>query len=151
MYCAAKSYTIYCVWYKPACAPVKTATSLAELLCRPELDYEKLAVLDPERAGRLPLSKRAAEQVEIGIKYEGYIERQKRQVENFEKMENRRIPDGIDYDDVESLRLEARYRLKTIRPSSVGQAARLSGVSPADIAVLLVYLEKNRGNVSRET
>ncbi|MBO5998099.1 MAG: tRNA uridine-5-carboxymethylaminomethyl(34) synthesis enzyme MnmG [Lachnospiraceae bacterium] len=132
-------------------APVKTATSLAELLCRPELDYEKLAVLDPERAGRPPLSKRAAEQVEIGIKYEGYIERQKRQVENFEKMENRRIPDNIDYDDVESLRLEARYRLKTIRPSSVGQAARLSGVSPADIAVLLVYLEKNRGNVSRET
>ncbi|MBR2121727.1 MAG: tRNA uridine-5-carboxymethylaminomethyl(34) synthesis enzyme MnmG [Lachnospiraceae bacterium] len=132
-------------------APVKTATSLAELLCRPELDYEKLSVLDPERSERPPVSKRAAEQVEIGIKYEGYIERQKRQVENFEKMENRRIPDSIDYDDVESLRLEARYRLKTIRPSSVGQAARLSGVSPADIAVLLVYLEKNRGNVSRET
>ncbi len=132
-------------------APVKTATSLAELLCRPELDYEKLSILDPERSERPPVSKRAAEQVEIGIKYEGYIERQKRQVENFEKMENRRIPDSIDYDDVESLRLEARYRLKTIRPSSVGQAARLSGVSPADIAVLLVYLEKNRGNVSRET
>ena len=112
---------------------------------------EKLSVLDPERSERPPVSKRAAEQVEIRIKYEGYIERQKRQVENFEKMENRRIPDSIDYDDVESLRLEARYRLKTIRPSSVGQAARLSGVSPADIAVLLVYLEKNRGNVSRET
>lgn len=122
-------------------APIKTATSLAELLCRPELNYTMLAGLDPERPA---LSDRVVEQVETEIKYEGYIERQKRQVEAFEKMENRRIPDSIDYDDVESLRLEARQRLKAIRPANIGQAARLSGVTPADISVLLIWMEKNR-------
>ena len=130
-------------------APIKTATSLAELLCRPELNYTMLAELDPDRP---VLAARVIEQVETEIKYEGYIERQKRQVEAFDKMENRRIPDSIDYDDVESLRLEARQRLKSIRPASIGQAARLSGVTPADISVLLIWLEKNRNqNVSRET
>ena len=84
------------------------------------------------------------EQVEINIKYEGYIERQKKQVEQFEKLEHKKIPEGINYDDVLSLRLEARQRLAQIRPSSIGQASRLSGVTPADVAVLLVYLEKNQ-------
>ena len=123
-------------------ADLKTACSLAELMCRPELGYEEVAGLDP---GRKPLPMEVMEQVEINIRYEGYIARQKRQVEQFEKMENRRIPVGIDYDDVGSLRLEARQKLKQFRPSSIGQASRLSGVTPADIAVLLIYLEKYRG------
>ncbi len=120
---------------------VKTACTLAELICRPELGYEVLNGLDPERP---VLSEEVKEQVEINIRYEGYIARQKKQVEQFEKMENRRIPDDIDYDDVQSLRLEARQKLKQFRPSSIGQASRLSGVTPADIAVVHIYLEKMR-------
>ena len=117
----------------------RTACSLAELMCRPELGYEQVAGLDPDRK---PLPKEVTEQVEINIRYEGYIARQKRQVEQFDKMENRRIPENIDYNDVGSLRLEARQKLKEFRPSSIGQASRLSGVTPADIAVLLIYMEK---------
>lgn len=120
-------------------ATLKTGVSLAELLCRPELDYNSLAELDPERK---ELDPSVIEQVEIEIKYEGYIERQLRQVEQFKKMEKRHIPDDIDYDDVSSLRLEARQKLKSFHPVSVGQASRISGVSPADISVLLVYLEQ---------
>ena len=120
---------------------LKTACSLAELMCRPELGYEAIAGLDPDRK---PLPKEVTEQVEINIRYEGYIARQKRQVEQFDKMENRKIPAAIDYDDVGSLRLEARQKLKEFRPTSIGQASRLSGVTPADIAVLLIYLEKYR-------
>ena len=122
-------------------APLKTAVTLAELLCRPEITYDLLAPIDPERP---ELSEEVKEQVEINIKYEGYIERQKKQVEQFEKLEHKKIPDGINYDDVLSLRLEARQRLAQIRPSSIGQASRLSGVTPADVAVLLVYLEKTQ-------
>lgn len=120
-------------------AILKTGVSLAELLCRPELDYNSLAELDPERK---ELDPSVIEQVEIEIKYEGYIERQLRQVEQFKKMEKKNIPDDIDYDDVSSLRLEARQKLKSFHPVSVGQASRISGVSPADISVLLVYLEQ---------
>lgn len=120
-------------------ATLKTGVSLAELLCRPELDYNSLAELDPERK---ELDPSVIEQVEIEIKYEGYIERQLRQVEQFKKMEKKHIPDDIDYDDVSSLRLEARQKLKSFHPVSVGQASRISGVSPADISVLLVYLEQ---------
>ena len=122
-------------------ADLKTACSLAELMCRPELGYEQVAGLDPDRKS---LPKEVTEQVEINIRYEGYIDRQRRQVEQFEKMENRKIPEKIDYDDVGSLRLEARQKLKEFRPSSIGQAGRLSGVTPADVAVLLIYLEKFR-------
>ena len=122
-------------------APLETAVTLAELLCRPEITYDLLAPIDPERPD---LSEEVKEQVEINIKYEGYIERQKKQVEQFEKLEHKKIPEGINYDDVLSLRLEARQRLAQIRPSSIGQASRLSGVTPADVAVLLVYLEKNQ-------
>lgn len=121
---------------------LKTACTLAELICRPELSYEAVAGLDPSRPD---LPEEVTEQVEINIRYEGYIERQKKQVENFEKLENRKIPKNIDYDDVLSLRLEARQKLKDFRPSSIGQASRISGVSPADISVLLIYLEKARG------
>ena len=90
---------------------------------------------------RKELSKEVIEQVEINIKYEGYIERQQRQVDKFKKMENKKIPAEIDYDDILSLRLEARANLKKFRPINVGQASRISGVNPADISVLLVYLE----------
>ena len=125
-------------------APLKTACSLADLLCRPELSYEKTAPFDPDRPS---LSKDITEQVEINIRYEGYIERQKKQVQQFEKLEHRRIPAGIDYDDVGSLRNEARQKLKQFLPSSIGQASRISGVTPADITVLLIYLEKQRGKI----
>lgn len=118
--------------------PLKTGTSLAELLCRPELNYEILGEIDCDRKW---LPDDVIEQVEIEIKYEGYIERQLRQVGQFKKMEKKKIPDDINYDDVPSLRLEARQKLKSFRPVSVGQASRISGVSPADISVLLVYLE----------
>ena len=117
---------------------LKTAASLAELICRPELGYEKIAPIDPDRQ---PLSEDVKEQVEIEIKYEGYIVRQLRQVEQFKKLENKSIPKDLNYDEVPSLRLEARQKLKMFRPISVGQVSRISGVSPADVSVLLVYLE----------
>ena len=120
-------------------AALRTAASLAELICRPELDYECLAEIDKERE---PLPEEVIEQVLINIKYEGYIERQLRQVEQFKKTEKRRIPADIDYDDISSLCLEARQKLKMFKPISVGQASRISGVSPADISVLLIYLEQ---------
>ena len=118
---------------------IHTATSLLELLRRPELDYESLAVLDPDR---VPLPAEVIEQVVINIRYEGYIERQMQQVEHFKKLENRKIPEDFDYDAVPSIRIEARQKLKQFRPVNVGQASRISGVSPADISVLLVMLER---------
>lgn len=120
---------------------LKTASSLSELICRPELSYEILAEIDPDR---LPLPDDVIEQVEIEIKYEGYIIRQLRQVEQYKKMEEKKIPQDIDYDDILSLRLEARQKLKIFKPISVGQASRISGVSPADISVLLIYLEHRK-------
>lgn len=120
---------------------LKTGVSLAELLCRPELNYHILGEIDFDRK-KLP--KDVIEQVEIEIKYEGYIERQFRQVEQFKKMENKRIPFDLNYDNVPSLRLEARQKLKAFHPISVGQASRISGVSPADISVLLVYMEQHK-------
>lgn len=118
---------------------LKTAATLAELIRRPELDYEKLAAIDPERQS-LPAD--VVEQININLKYEGYIKRQQQQVEHFKKLEKRLIPAEIDYDDVSNLRKEARQKLKAVRPASVGQASRISGVSPADISVLLIYLGK---------
>lgn len=118
--------------------PLKTAASLAELICRPELNYEILGEIDSERK---LLPQDVIEQVEIEIKYEGYIIRQMRQVEQYRKMEKKKIPEDLDYDQVPSLRLEARQKLKLFHPVSVGQASRISGVSPADISVLLIYLE----------
>ena len=109
-------------------------------MCRPELSYEILAPLDPERK-ELPAD--VIEQVEIEIKYEGYITRQLKQVEQYKKMEKKMIPEDLNYDDVPSLRIEARQKLKKIRPENIGQASRISGVSPADISVLLVYLKQN--------
>lgn len=117
---------------------LKTAASLAELICRPELDYQILSEIDSERKA---LPKDVTQQVEIEIKYEGYIQRQMRQVEQYKKMEKKKIPPDLNYDHVSSLRLEARQKLKEYRPISLGQASRISGVSPADISVLLIYLE----------
>lgn len=119
-------------------APLKTGVTLAELICRPELTYEIIADIDKERKA-LPVD--VVEQVEIEIKYEGYIERQLKQVEHYKKMEKKKIPADLDYNEVGSLRLEARQKLIAYKPVSVGQASRISGVSPADISVLLVYLE----------
>lgn len=118
---------------------LQSGTTLAELLKRPELSYDKLEEIDTERK---ELPEAVCEQVNINLKYEGYIKRQERQVIQFKKLENKKIPESIDYNDVYSLRKEALQKLIEYRPSSVGQASRISGVSPADISVLLVYLEK---------
>ncbi len=118
---------------------LKSGASIKELIRRPELNYMVLAPIDP---GRPSLPMDVQEQVNINIKYEGYIKRQMSQVKQFKKMEKKRIPENIDYDDVGSLRIEARQKLAKIRPSSIGQASRISGVSPADISVLLIYLEQ---------
>ena len=121
--------------------PLKTATTLAELIRRPELDYDKIATLDKERP---QLSYDVCEQVNINIKYHGYIERQKKQVKNFKKLENKKIPENFDYSKVNSLRKEAMQKLEFYKPVSIGQASRISGVSPADISVLLIYMEQHR-------
>lgn len=120
---------------------LQSGTTLAELLKRPELSYDLLEEIDENRE-KLPYD--VCEQVNINLKYDGYIKRQERQVVQYKKLENKKIPDSIDYDDVYSLRKEAVQKLKEFRPASVGQASRISGVSPADISVLLIYLEKNK-------
>lgn len=121
--------------------PLVSGASLAELIRRPELSYRILEEIDEHRP-HFPegLSDEVIEQVEISIKYDGYISRQKKQVEQFKKMEGRKIPENIDYDEIKSLRIEALQKLKEYRPVSIGQASRISGVSPADISVLLVHL-----------
>lgn len=117
---------------------LKTAATLAELISRPELSYELVAEIDQERP---KLYDDVIEQININIKYDGYIKRQLKQVEQFKKIEKKKIPADIDYEDIRNLRLEARQKLQKFKPVSVGQASRISGVSPADISVLLVYLE----------
>lgn len=128
--------------------PLNGGSSLAELIRRPELNYEVLAELDPESP---ELSAGVKEQVNINIKYDGYIRRQMKQVEQFKKMEKKRIPENLDYDQVQSLRIEAKQKLKAYRPMNIGQASRISGVSPADVSVLLVYLENYRGGQEEKT
>ncbi len=118
--------------------PLKAGTTLGELIRRPELDYQKLASIDKQRKD-LPMD--VMEQVNINIKYDGYIRRQLKQVKDFKKMEARKIPEDINYDEIQSLRIEAKQKLNLYRPISIGQASRISGVSPADISVLLVHLE----------
>ena len=120
---------------------LKTGVSLAELICRPELNYDAVAELDPDRK-ELPAA--VKEQINIEVKYEGYIKRQEQQVKQFKKLENKRLPQELDYSTVKSLRLEAIQKLNIVKPSSIGQASRISGVSPADISVLLVWLEANK-------
>ena len=119
--------------------PLKNGTTLAELIRRPELNYEDLAEIDPQRP---QLAYDVVEQVNIHIKYDGYIKRQMKQVKEFKKLENKKLPEHFDYEQVKSLRIEAKQKLNLYQPVSVGQASRISGVSPADISVLLVYLEQ---------
>jgi len=116
---------------------LNTATTLADLIRRPELSYEVLESIDKGRQN-LPLD--VIEQVNINIKYDGYIKRQLRQIDQFKKLENKMIPEDLDYMTVQSLRIEARQKLMKFKPVSIGQASRISGVSPADVSVLLVYL-----------
>ena len=121
--------------------PLNNGTSLADLIRSPELNYDMIADFDPDRQ---PLPREVIEQVNINIKYEGYISRELKQVEHFKKLENKLIPANINYDDISGLRIEARQKLKNYSPRSIGQASRISGVSPADITVLLVYMEQHR-------
>ena len=122
--------------------PLSNGIKLVELIRRPELDYDKLAPIDPDRP---ELSEEVREEVNIYIKYEGYLTRQEKQVKQFKKLESKIIPQNINYEDVSSLRIEARQKLTKLRPANIGQASRISGVSPADISVLLVYLETFKG------
>jgi tRNA uridine 5-carboxymethylaminomethyl modification enzyme len=122
-------------------SPLKTAFSLADLMCRQELDYELIAPIDPDRK---PLPQDVKEQVYIQIKYEGYIDKQLQQINHFKKLENKKLSSDIDYNEISSLRLEARQKLNKFKPENIGQASRISGVTPADISVLLVYLTQKK-------
>lgn len=121
--------------------PLKIAVSLFELLRRPEIKYDDTAVIDDERP---VLSSHQKNMMEVQIKYEGYIQKQQQRIEKFKRLENKKLPADIDYDQIDGLRIEARQKLNDFRPLSVGQAFRISGVSPADINVLLIYMEKMR-------
>lgn len=121
--------------------PLNNGTSLAELIRRPELNYDMVSQFDKDRRD---IPDDVKEQVNINIKYEGYITREMKQVEHFKKLEKKLIPENIDYDDISGLRIEATQKLKAHKPRSIGQASRISGVSPADITVLLVYMEQHR-------
>jgi tRNA uridine 5-carboxymethylaminomethyl modification enzyme len=120
---------------------VANSARLADLLRRPNVSYEDIAPFDPGRP-QLPLA--VTEEVQIQLKYAGYLARQEKQVEQFRKEESRLLPPDLDYEAISGLRLEARQKLSEIRPLSIGQAGRISGVSPADIAVLLIYMEQNK-------
>lgn len=122
-------------------SPIQGRISLSELLKRPEMTYEVLSEIDP---GRPKMPGHCATQLEVEIKYQGYIEKQMQQVERFKKLENRMLPSKLDYNEIDGLRIEARQKLNMMKPASIGQASRISGVSPADINVLLIYLEKLR-------
>ena len=111
---------------------------MSDAIRRPQLNYKKLEPVDPERK---PLPKDVAEEVEIKLKYDGYIKRQQIQAEQFKKMENRLLPEDADYMNIHGLRIEARQKLDKIRPKSLGQASRISGVSPSDVSVLIIWLE----------
>lgn len=121
--------------------PIKTGIKMSELLRRPELSYQALAAIDNDRP---ILNRFEAEQVEILVKYDGYISRQMKQVEQFKKLEDKKLPNNIDYQCIDGLRIEARQKLSELRPLSLGQAGRISGVSPADISVLMIYLEQQK-------
>ena len=122
---------------------LSAGASAAELIARPQVGYFDLAEVDPDRP---VLTKAEGRQAEISIKYEGYIKMQLSKVREFQKLENRRIPEGLDYASMEGLRLEARQKLAAVRPVSIGQASRISGVSPADISVLMIEIEQRKHN-----
>ncbi len=137
----APSEKVQSVLEKYHSTPIHTGVRLSELIKRPELDYEKLSILDTER---LDLPFDVKEQVNIQIKYEGYIKQQKKQVEQFHKMENKILPEDLDYTTIQGLRIEAQQKLNAIRPVSLGHASRITGVSPADLSVLLIYMEQQK-------
>ena len=122
-------------------APVANSARLADLLRRPQVTYEDIAPFDPDRPA---LPEAVTQEVEIQVKYAGYLARQQKQVEMFQKEEQTLLPETIDYSAIHGLRLEAREKLEAIRPVSIGQAGRISGVSPSDVAVLLIWLEQNK-------
>ena len=129
--------------------PLSTAASLAELIRRPELSYEAIAPLDPDRPAIT--DPETIRQININIKYEGYIRRQQRQVEQFRKMEHRKLSPDMDYSQIRSLRIEAVQKLNEMKPENIGQASRIAGVSPADVSVLMVWLEQNHRSGDHET
>ena len=120
---------------------VKSTVKLAELLKRTELTYDKLKAVDKDRPA---IDKNVARETEIMIKYDGYIKLEEKQVESFKKLEKKLLPENIDYNEIKGLRLEARQKLNKYKPYSIGQASRISGVSPADISVLLIYLQSKK-------
>jgi len=120
---------------------IASGVKLIELLKRTEISYEDLKTIDPQRP---ELSKQEAEQVEIQVKYEGYIKLQIAQIEKFKKLENKKLPTSIDYLNLKGISLEAKQKLNQLKPTSIGQASRISGVSPADVSVLLIYLEQQK-------
>ena len=124
--------------------PLSSGTKLADLIRRPQLGYAELAPFDPERP---ELDRAVCEQVEIQLKYEGYIQKQLHEVEELKRLESQKIPADLPYDQIDGLRLEAREKLKRVQPENVGQASRISGVNPADISALLIYLaaQKQKG------
>jgi tRNA uridine 5-carboxymethylaminomethyl modification enzyme len=124
-------------------ADIKGGISLYELLKRPEITYSSLGEIDEDMP---KLDRETAEQIDIRIKYEGYIRKQLQQAEQFKKLENKKIPQGIDFTAIKGLSLEARQKLNNINPANLGQASRISGVSPADVSVLMVYIEQMRRN-----
>jgi tRNA uridine 5-carboxymethylaminomethyl modification enzyme len=128
--------------------PLNTGTTLPELIRRPELNYDILAPIDPNRP---ELSEDVREQVNINIKYEGYITRQIKQVKQFKKLEGKKLPQNFDYCEISGLRMEAQQKLNLYQPISIGQASRISGVSPADISVILVYLEQMKYHQKKES
>ena len=123
---------------------LQTGSKMSELLKRTELTYKSLKEIDEERP---ELDLAVQEEVEIQVKYEGYIKMEEEQVEKFEKMEHKKLPEDIDYENIKGLRIEARQKLNKIKPTSIGQASRISGVSPADINVLLIYLQMGKNIV----
>ena len=142
----APSAALSALLAKKGTADVGDGASLLSLLRRPQLTYADLAPFDP---GRPDLPADVAEQVEISVKYEGYIRRQQKQVEDFQKMESRKLPPGLDYTAIQGLRLEAREKLSAVRPLDLGQASRISGVSPADLTALMIYLEHDKTDTNQ--
>ena len=122
-------------------APLKSAQSLFEMMHRPEVTYDNTASLDPDRP---VLSRHQKTSMEVEIKYGGYIQKQLAQIEKFKRLENKKLSADMDYSKIDGLRIEAQQKLNALKPVSIGQASRISGVSPADINVLLIYLEKQR-------
>lgn len=129
-------------------APITTGAHLADLIRRPQVSYADLAPFDPERP---PLGREVIEQLEVEIKYEGYIKKQLAQVEQMRRLESKPLPDALDYQSIAGLRLEAREKLQKVRPINLGQASRISGVNPADVSVLLIYLEQQMGKNKGES